>query len=894
LSAYIVSTGDLQDQRYGTVLAELSSEFSFELDPSFQGLSEYFLLQDSTLSLASDVYFDFERTALIRETTEATYSLDISEANNWGGVYLVETGSSETFSVSPTFVDLNEADLYTDERLDEHAVNGMVASLNLSGVAGTHEWRFKDPSLDNYFSLSSTEIRLKNGYHFDFINSDQLDLKKITISDDGSVSWSEVSIPSTVLGIQGYGLDGSLEFTLDITVSVTDIEESWNLVGTEFTEYQYGEAFASLASSALVDGTIRSTNDLFVINDGTVSFASDSRYAGEDVRVENFAYEGFELDTTDTVVSHFTFYGTGQSYPGYVQPVTKNDLNTIIGSNARPLNRSGIEDNVILSSLVSNSWFLDHQVTYQFDPGGQVPEGADEYSISGYTIGWSDPQKQVMREAMDLIASVCGLTFIEVDSGQAVDKNLQLVQSINTYAGYSGYPYDSTYVVDADDFDITVLVHELCHAVGIAHPFESGHGTTALSGVVRPTDLGDNELNTSYWSVMSYGNGMPEALDLPLGTQIPPISTFDIAALQSLYGANDSTRSGTTVWNVPSEIVAIWDGGGFDSIDFSTANSACQIDLRSAPIDGSPESGGYKSYSPSGEFSGAYLISRGVEIESAYGGSGSDILRGSALSNLIDGGEGDDQFYPGTGSNYLLGDEGRDAFYLESDGVWGSGFYARNVGAEGQTGSNQSLSLEGRNRFESLLNGGGDSDTLILTDQDDAFFLHDAISNLHQLIETNTDSTASQTAPRVQSIETIIGGGGDDLIDLTSTDFSLAGQNITVIGGLGNDVLWAGSGDDRLEGDDGDDQLFGGAGSDTLEGGSGADVFQFTDSSGIDEIIDFDLSEDRIELFVSTGVSTDWEFENSLFRWGSVEITLAGVQHLQSDDYLDVVIFELT
>lgn len=893
MSAYIVSTGDLHDQRYGTTLAELSSGFSYELDSGFQGLSEYFLLQDSTLSLAPDVYFDFEQTALIRETDDATYSLDIGEANNWAGVYLVETGSAETFPVNPSFVDLNEAGLFQDEKLDEHTVNGIVATLNLSEIEGIDGWRFRDSSLDNYFSLSSTEIRLNNGYHFDFIDSDQLDLKKITVGDDGSVSWSEVSIPSTELGIQGYGSDDSLKFRLDTTVSVTDIEESWSLVGTEFTEYEYGEAFAELTSSELAGGTVRSTNDLFTINDGTVSFASDSRYAGEDDRIENFAYEGFELDTTNTVVSHFAFYGTGQSYPGYVQSVSKNDLNTIMSSNARPLNRIGIEDNVILSSLVSNSWFLDHQITYQFDPGGQVPEGADDYNVSGLTIAWNDSQKQVMREAMDLIASVSGLTFIEVDAGQAADKNLQLVQTIKTYAGYSGYPYDETFVVDADDFDIAVLVHEMCHAVGIAHPFESGHGTTALGGVVRPTDLGDNELNTSYWSVMSYGNGMPEVLDLPLGTPIPSISTFDIAALQSLYGTNDSSHSAATAWGIPSEIVAIWDGGGFDSIDFSGANSACLIDLRSAPIDGSPESGGYKSYSPSAEFAGAYLISQGVEIESAYGGSGNDILRGSALDNLIDGGDGDDQLYPGTGSNYLLGDEGKDTFYLEAVGVWGSGFYARNVGVEGETGSNQSLSLEGRNRFESLLNGGNDVDTLTLTDEDDAFFLHDALSGLHELIETDADSSASQTAPRIESIEKINGGGGDDLIDLTSTDFSLAGQDMTITGGPGNDILWAGSGDDRLEGGDGNDQLFGGAGSDTLHGGSGADVFQFTDSSGIDEVADFDLNEDRIELLVSTGASSVWELEDGLFRWGSVEILLVGLEAIQSDDLSVAVAVEL-
>lgn len=332
---------------------------------------------------------------------------------------------------------------------------------------------------------------------------------------------------------------------------------------------------------------------------------------------------------------------------------------------------------------------------------------------------------------------------------------------------------------------------------------------------------------------------------------------------------------------------------GFDSIDFSGTSSACLIDLRSALIDGSPESGGYKSYSPSGEFAGAYLISRGVEIESAYGGSGHDVLRGSAFGNLIDGGDGNDQFYPGTGRNYLLGDGGDDVFYLEPSGAWGSGFYARNVGLEGETGSNQSLSLEGRNRFESLLNGGTDVDTLTLTDEDDAFFLHDALSGLHELIETDADSNAVETAPRVESIENIIGGAGDDLIDLTSMDFSLAGQSITITGGPGDDVLWAGSGDDRLEGGDGADQLFGGSGSDILQGGAGPDVFQFTDSSGADEVIDFDLSEDRIELFVSTGASPAWELENGLLRWGAVEVTLIGLEGIQNDQLLSVVSLEL-
>ena len=76
-------------------------------------------------------------------------------------------------------------------------------------------------------------------------------------------------------------------------------------------------------------------------------------------------------------------------------------------------------------------------------------------------------------------------------------------------------------------------------------------------------------------------------------------------------------------------------------------------------------------------------------------------------------------------------------------------------------------------------------------------------------------------------------------------------------GGAGNDVLYGGTGDDTLRGLDGEDylqgnqgvdRLDGGAGDDILRGGTLADTFIFGLGYDEDEIEDFRLGEDQLNL----------------------------------------------
>ena len=87
----------------------------------------------------------------------------------------------------------------------------------------------------------------------------------------------------------------------------------------------------------------------------------------------------------------------------------------------------------------------------------------------------------------------------------------------------------------------------------------------------------------------------------------------------------------------------------------------------------------------------------------------------------------------------------------------------------------------------------------------------------------------------------IVGGAGNDSI------FANTGKD-TVRGGAGNDIIFGDSGNDSLNGEAGNDSLYGGTGIDTLTGGAGNDVFIFGSNVGADVITDYTPGKDKIKL----------------------------------------------
>lgn len=114
----------------------------------------------------------------------------------------------------------------------------------------------------------------------------------------------------------------------------------------------------------------------------------------------------------------------------------------------------------------------------------------------------------------------------------------------------------------------------------------------------------------------------------------------------------------------------------------------------------------------------------------------------------------------------------------------------------------------------------------------------------------------SKQRPGAQAVD-VTGTPGGEALDGSADPDEMAGLE-------GNDRLYGHGGDDTLHGDEGDDTLLGGAGDDRLDGGSGddtlftgggADTVVFRDGYDHDVVMDFDPSDDRVDL-ASNGIES--------------------------------------
>ena len=220
-----------------------------------------------------------------------------------------------------------------------------------------------------------------------------------------------------------------------------------------------------------------------------------------------------------------------------------------------------------------------------------------------------------------------------------------------------------------------------------------------------------------------------------------------------------------------------------------------------------------------------------------------------------------------------------DVFFTASDGGWGSGYFAEHHGILNDwTGTNERISLVGKNKISDIFSGSEDSNVLLLTDDanGDALFVDD--------IFTALPCELSEQQARLSQIEEIRAGAGNDIIDLTSQRFTYQCDNMAVFGGEGNDTIWANSGtnilfgdagDDRLVGGNGSDVLIGGSGNDRMHGGGGDDIFTFGGSWGNDTVEQLDGG--IVILWFETGSYANWNADTLTYFDGYNSVKVSGV-----------------
>ena len=201
-------------------------------------------------------------------------------------------------------------------------------------------------------------------------------------------------------------------------------------------------------------------------------------------------------------------------------------------------------------------------------------------------------------------------------------------------------------------YSFQTYIHEIGHALGLGHAGD--YNNTAS----YPTDaLFENDAWST--SIMSYFDQHENTYFAGQGFTINYDATpmvADILAMQTLYGLSTTTRTGNTTYGYnstmpgsvydatayPKVAYTIFDSGGNDTIDYSGTIQNQLINLN-------PE-----TFSNVNGYVGNLSIARGVVIENAIGGNGSDTIIGNSANNVIEGNLGADTLTGGGGSDTFL------------------------------------------------------------------------------------------------------------------------------------------------------------------------------------------------------------------------------------------------
>jgi hypothetical protein len=447
----------------------------------------------------------------------------------------------------------------------------------------------------------------------------------------------------------------------------------------------------------------------------------------------------------------------------------------------------------------------------------------------------------------------------------------------------------STWASNADSgmvsggYGFNTMMHEIGHALGLSHP---GLYDASSGGVITYDANASFSQDNRQYTMMSYFGGYNTTTNMWVqdGTslsykysQTPMV--YDIAAIQSLYGADTTTRTGDTIYGYHNNFAAndtekaifdfsintiplctIWDAGGSnDTLDCSGWSGGQVIDLTPG------------NYSSVRGLSNNVGIAFNTIIEKAIGGIGNDKLVGNSVNNTLDG---------GAGADTMLGGLGNDTYYVDNTGdvvtenisagidvVSSTISYTLTANVENLiltgtaaingTGNILNNQLTG-NSANNTLDGGTGADTMLGGLGNDTYY-----------VDNTGDVVTENTSAGIDVVSSIIS------YTLTANVENLILTGATAINGTGNadaNTLTGNSADNILSGQAGNDVLIGGAGADTLVGGLGKDSYNLAETT---------TATDTVRIATGDSLASMGNYDLiSGFKLGAGVVSTAGVDKL--------------
>ena len=502
--------------------------------------------------------------------------------------------------------------------------------------------------------------------------------------------------------------------------------------------------------------------------------------------------------------------------------------------------------------------FADYLIDGFWDDfGGRSRQWSDTNVTYSLSSSFTASQQAGFRMAFQQWADVADITFSEVGNGG--DINVVRGHDGRAYSSSSYYlstgniventismdtsPWYWTNIGEVGDYALTTAIHEIGHSIGLGHPGNyNGAGTSYANDAHFIND-------TRQYSLMSYFDAdetgayhWSEYASTPL--------VMDIYAIQQIYGANMSTRTGDTTYGFNSTagrdqfdfsthnrpVVAIWDAGGTDTLDLSGYSNTQVIDLRAG------------NFSNVGGGRGNVAIAYGATVENAVGGSGVDTIYTNDAANNIRAGHGNDIIYGSIGSDTYNGQAGSDTVNYTGFNIGdfvvslvdavtvtlqhiAQGFTDTLQNIETFIFNGQSFDYNGLSAFDTSVqdlqkatfrwDGGGQMRVRSTTVQDRNFTAEQAnyngLSGDIIRMDRGVGTMDIHVLNAAVAGDISIGGtAGDDVTNLYGTT---ANQDARLYGADGDDELRIhGTGNGRLHGGDGNDDLYGDEGNDLLFG----------------------------------------------------------------------------